>query len=212
MKGVAISCSFCFYKQFPPVNWKSHFVKLLSVTFATLIMGVLIPGCKGVFNKSSSGGPVESYYRGEGKMVYFIKPVTFSNSEKQKMFIDFTYDHDNDTVRPVVCNYSIYSEEPYRKVEDVSIALDDAAIPTDSLKKFFVERGKKKKKLWHNRYSFQVAYENFQKFVRHDDPAIKIKSSRGEETFKVDKLNKWPKMQETIENRVIIPAELMKDD
>lgn len=160
--------------------------------------------------KTKSVGLVESFYRGEGKMLYFVKPVQFANPDKQELHIDFTYDHDNDTTNPVVCNYSIFSETPY-KIKGVHLMVDDQVFESDSMKLFFVEQNPKKKG-WHNRNSFQVSYADFNSFIKSDDPKIRIGSENGEETYTVKKAGKWTKYQIAVEEGIFLPTEVMKDN
>ncbi len=151
--------------------------------------------------KSKSTGLVTEYYKGEGKALYFVKEIAYTGSSKDvKLLIDYTLDYDKSRSNAVVANFTIFSPEPFAKVSGMTFK--DTYAP-DSIKKMFIEKGKKS---WKSRYSVTLDYEDFKKVVSGSNSVIQVNQEGKPVDFIVSK--HWPKQAQTIKEQVILQIDL----
>jgi len=170
---------------------------------SAVILASFLSGCFTIpiMSKTKSGGLVAVYYRGEGQMLYFVKPLTFRLEEtKQHLEIDFTLDQGGIHPEEVVCNFTVYSEKPYKTIESAGLIANGVEIAPDSLKKFFIEKIPKGK-LWRSRYSFLIPYVRFGEFIRQEKGTVKtfFTGEKGKEVYLYDHPLSWKKVQKVVE-------------
>ncbi len=99
---------------------------------------------------TGSGGKIskyaESYFKGEGKMLFYIKPIEYKTADGDKLTADFTYTKGDSTKKDVVINVSIYGEPPFSVADSITVLYANGNRYTDvSVKHMFNENFKKHK-------------------------------------------------------------------
>lgn len=94
---------------------------------------------------------IKSFYRGDDGIQYFIKPVVYQTSEKEKLIVDFTLNVINDSVVKIVSNFSSQNN----KVKKLIIESNSYTV----LKLFDDFETKN----IYSRYTFDLKFEDFKK-------------------------------------------------
>lgn len=99
---------------------------------------------------TGNGGKIteyaESYFKGEGKMLFYIKPIDFKTADGDKLTADYTYIKGDTVKKDVVINLSIYGEPPFSVADSVTVVYSNGITFTDnSIKHLFNENFKRHK-------------------------------------------------------------------
>lgn len=77
---------------------------------------VLLASCVGIV-------PLQSFVRSNGNYMYFVKPLRFRGSVRwEYVTIDWTIHASRNSIEKVVMNYSVFSRQPYRRVDSVRLS------------------------------------------------------------------------------------------
>ena len=90
----------------------------ISVFLIAVVVGLISLACTRSSGSGAtrSGGLVESFLRGNGQLLYFVKPLDFKSENGDVFSADFTYNAWEDSLGNVVCNFSVFSETKYLKM------------------------------------------------------------------------------------------------
>lgn len=171
---------------------------------------ILLVGCKSGAGMSASGSPakyLETFYKGDGAELYFIKPFTWkSETGKEWVDLDITYDFAKDSIRPLTANFSFLCEDAAKKIENVSIKLESGEKKFYPVERIYVEKDPKKKKFYHNRHTFSISYEDLKSLVATEAPTFALTANGKVYTFGTPK--KWKKRSSFLQEFMIDTIEL----
>lgn len=136
---------------------------------------VLIALCWGCgIRTSGSGGKIkkyaESYYKGEGKILFFVKPLTFTDN-KEKLSADFTFNKGDTTKQFVVVNMNVYGTPPFTLPDSVSFFFGENSYTDNSIRLLFNENLKRHP---YSRQSAQLPVENFEALLTANEVTIAL--------------------------------------
>lgn len=87
---------------------------------------------------------VETFYRGDGRRMHFVKPIEFWSESKGKLVADFTYNKGDSVIKNVSVNMDIYSGETPVKADSIKIMFGDSGYCDTSIKLLFAEMSGRK--------------------------------------------------------------------
>lgn len=81
----------------------------------------------------------ETFFVGEGKIQYYIKPLAFKSEEKksENLEVDFTFQYKDELKDSVVVNFSLISESIYKTLDSVVIENDKGVAVLHSVSLMF---------------------------------------------------------------------------
>lgn len=136
---------------------------------------MILSSCLGGGNTmESSGNPgklYEVFYIKNGVTQYFVKPLK-GKGEDLKYTTDFTLRNDLKLDGDIVCNFSLFSKKPIKKIESAVFKSDGKSIPLHSLEKIFIEKVKKEQ--YHLRYTSKMTFRDFSQLVKADIISMKL--------------------------------------
>lgn len=153
-------------------------------------ISLLLTSCGGI--KVAGGGSnvsklYEVFYIQNGVTQYFVKPLKFK-SNSVKFTADFTLRSDVTPEKNIVCNFSLYSPEPIKSVEKVSVTTGQSTMELFDLEKVFIE---KQKNSYHVRYTSKMKFSDFSALTKTNSSAFNVDNAIFESPKKVvKKLNK----------------------
>jgi len=148
------------------LNSASKIFLIILISFLSSCFGIK-PG-----NSSSSGGDFESFYLGEGKNQYFIKPMEFE-SDDFIFNIDFTVRDFEFKSDGASANFSVISEQIINKFDTLKIITSKNKFVISDIQKMFVE---KKGDDYHIRSTCKFNSDAFLAFFSHDELAVELYS------------------------------------
>lgn len=162
---------------------------LLAFIAITLFTACLRPvGNGGRINKYS-----ESYFKGEGKMLYFIKPVSFY-SEKDKLDADFTFNKGDSTKPMIVVNISIYGEPPFKTADSTTFIFGEQSY-TSPISLLYNENVRRTK---YSRQTAELDKKYFQDFLKAEPVEIVLYYGDEKKTYTSGK--QWRKTHTMLHN------------
>lgn len=163
--------------------------KFVSELLAIFIFSVALLSCVGVKAGKGGGGSrpslVKMFNKGKDSLLCHAGPVEYSPINcKDDLEMDYTYLKVRGHSNPVVCNFSLVTDDASIRPEEVTIDLNGQKTYVNSLEKFFAEGIDKK--LYKYRYSFQVSDTVFYKWMQQEHPIITIndRSFEGKKDFR----------------------------
>lgn len=146
------------------MNSASKIILIILISFLSSCFGIK-PG-----NSSSSGGDFESFYLGDGKNQYFIKPMEFEPDDF--IFnIDFTVRDFEFKSEGASANFSVISEQIINKFDTLKIITSKNKFIISDIQRMFVE---KKGDDYHIRSTCKLNSEAFLGFFTEDDLVIEL--------------------------------------
>ena len=94
---------------------------------------------------------IKSFFRGDNGIQYFIKPIVYQTSNKEKLSVDFTLNVINDSVVKIISNFSSLKNNMKKLIIGSS---------TYEVIKLFDDYETKK---IYSRYTFDLKYRDFKK-------------------------------------------------
>lgn len=99
---------------------------------------------------TGNGGKIteyaESYFKGEGKMLFYIKPIEFNTADGEELSADYTYIKGDTVKKDVIINLSIYGEPPFTVADSITVFYGNGLRHTDNtVKHLFNENFKRHK-------------------------------------------------------------------
>ena len=94
---------------------------------------------------------IKSFFRGDNGIQYFIKPIVYQTSNKEKLSVDFTLNVINDSVVKIISNFSSLKNNMKKLIIGSS---------TYGVIKLFDDYETKK---IYSRYTFDLKYRDFKK-------------------------------------------------
>lgn len=166
---------------------KSSFIILL-------VIASLLYGCG--LRTSGSGGRIkkyaESYYRGDGKTLFFIKPITFKG-DKNKLKADFTFNKGDSTKEYVIVNIDIYGTPPFNLSDSISFFFGENSFTDDGIKLIFNENLSRKP---FSRQSTKLPVEDFKAFIKADEVTIATYDNGKKDSYSSGK--RWDKIHDQL--------------
>lgn len=151
---------------------------------------------------------VETFFKGEGELLYFIKPFKWKGQDtKGKLEMDMTYHYKPDSVADFVVNFSFGTEEPVKKIESAGFNLSKEAFEGRSMDKIYVEPGKKGYK---NRHTFEIGFEEMRSVFDAEAPEFTI-GYKGKKRKFAPKGN-WKKLRQRIKTYVFGVIDLEREE
>lgn len=140
----------------------------------------LIMGCKGVESASAGGGGlVQMFIKGKDSLLYHAGPILYHSPQGgERLEMDYTYLKVKNQRNNVVCNFSVFTDDPLFKPTQMSVQFQSKNIEIISLSKFFAEGFGNKK--YHYRYSFVISDVDFQSWMLDESPLIEVGAKRFE--------------------------------
>ncbi len=144
----------------------------LLFSFVLLAGAYLFTSCM----PSRSGGAgrpgfLKIFVKGKDSLMYFAGPMYYTSKSGERMEIDFTYLSVKNTTGLVVCNFTLTNQVGRFAPEKLSIQAADTSITVHQFEHFFSEP---RKKSYAHRYSFSIPDRAFYKWMKAQDPIIKI--------------------------------------
>lgn len=94
---------------------------------------------------------IKSFYRGDDGIQYFIKPIVYQTSDKEKLIVDFTLNVVNDSVVKIVSNFSSQNNKVNKLI-----------IESNSYTVFKLFDDFETKNMY-SRYTYNLKFEDFKK-------------------------------------------------
>jgi len=129
----------------------------------------LISSVSSVFSQKKL---IESFYRGDNGIQYFIKPIVYQTVKKERLTVDFTLNVINDSVVKIVSNFTSQNN----KIKYILIGSSRY-----NVKKLFDEVETKK---IFSRYTFNLEFSDFKKIFSKEPINIKNSSYFLKKSFK----------------------------
>lgn len=157
---------------------------------------------------------VQDFYQGEGKMLYYIRPIKFK-SKKENLLIDFTYNfnqnsEDSSSLKAI---FTYVGALPIKKPTSLKLLSEDSLIKNyTEFEQYYIE---KKGKEWHSRYSFYMEYNDFKSFTLSKNPSIDFEwlNSTGQNNKgKFSVKGNWKKTSKTIRDKCILIVDFMSNN
>ena len=168
------------------MNSASKIFLIILISFLSSCFGIK-PG-----NSSSSGGDFESFYLGEGKNQYFIKPMEFE-SDDFIFNIDFTVRDFEFKSDGASANFSVISEQIINKFDTLKIITSKNKFVISDIQKMFVE---KKGDDYHIRSTCKFNSDTFLAFFKEDELAVELYS--GDKILKLKPTGKTNSLRNSI--------------
>ena len=157
----------------------------------------LLSSCMGGGNTmQSSGRPgklYETFYVKNGVTQYFIKPLK-AKSKTSTFKMDFTLRNNIKSEGIIVCNFSVLSKNPIKKIESASFVCDEKTISLKDLDKIFIE--KEGKDSYHLRYTSNISFKDFSTISKGENISISFDNMTN--TFSKGTVKKLHKINEYI--------------
>jgi hypothetical protein len=173
--------------------------------FAYFSILFLLNSC--ITQKGGSGGSTgnlyEIFYVGEGINQYFIPGLNFRSKEKENIVCDFTY---RDSSETVVCNFSIFSENPYSKFSEVFFLCNNQEFHLTDFNKIFIES---RKRHFLSRFSSKLKIDEFLLLFEQKEISIIVNTPDSKSSFQATK--KTMKSVERINSELIRILKLGRD-
>lgn len=154
---------------------------------SVFVVALFFASCAGVKNSAGPGKPgmVKIFTKGKDTLLCHAGPVKYDALAPKEYFeVDHTYLKVKGHSNPVVCNFSLITPDDQFRPTAVSVQLGDQVYNYNQLEKFFAEGyGKKDYKY---RYSFSVSDSVFYKWMKCEEPIIKVndKTFKGGKSFR----------------------------
>lgn len=145
-------------------------MKNIISALTTLLVLLSLGGCIGIKIKGTKGGNkyYETFYAGQNGMQYFIKPILYASTDKEHLFIDYSFRHTQSQKDSVCVHFSIFSKQLIKKIDSIDFlgSYRDQKITT-----MFVES---KGKQYETRLTFNMPLQVFIKSMEdaHRDITI----------------------------------------
>lgn len=156
----------------------SLIISILSLFILTSCGGVKVAGGGSKANKL-----YEVFYIKNGVTQYFIKPLKFKTKDV-KFSMDYTVRSDVKKDGFIVCNFSTFSKDPIKKIDNISLNTGDTKIEFYDLEKVFLE---KQKNHYHLRYTSKVPFKEFSKFTKSSNSTVNVNKYVFETRYKTTK-------------------------
>ena len=186
--------------------------RIRAFVFILLAGMIFFTGCKSGMGMSASGSPakyLETFYKGDGAELYFVKPFKWKSEEgKEWVNLDITYDFSKDSIRPLVANFSFFSEKPAKKIENVALKMSSGEKKFAQVDQIYVEKDEKNKKFYHNRHTFEMSYQDLQDLMNTEMPLLSLTANG--KVFSFSNPKKWKKRSAHIREYMIEVIELNK--
>lgn len=121
----------------------------------------------------------ESFFLGNGKTQYFIKPLEFTAGRNDVIRLDFTL-RDTPTDTNVTVNFSVYAPEAIDTVHALRIQADRFGISSDKVQQLF---RKKHKKNYESRFSTEFPVSAIQKAFARPNWHVVVEAPKGKRNY-----------------------------
>ena len=138
----------------------------------------------------------------EGYTLYFIKPVAFKKG-KNRLALDFTFQHGPTVPETVVLRFSLYSKNPIREMDGLSFFAKETPLGESSGPELmFLEQDKG---WWHARFASTISYPTLIDMLEAGEN-LEIRFHRQETAFAFPANRKWGKASSVVKE--ILKAEV----
>jgi hypothetical protein len=153
---------------------------------------------------------VETFFKGEGKTLYFVKPLPWKDiATGDQLLLDITYDSDPEKVTQPILRFSFASEKMVVPVTSIELKGNDESHTCQNPEKVFVEPGKKGGFM--NRYECSITFDELKGLVKTSSPHLLVTHQGGTHEYAVTP--KWErKIAGFLQLHVIDMVELEKAD
>ena len=189
-----------------PVNLSRAFLCLLVGS------GLLVNSCMKLpaLGKVKSKALVEEFYRGEGKMLYFVRPINFKAKKTKncRLLVDYTINTEPDSSKRVKCTFSIHAKYPVKRVNSFSCQSGEHGFTTQQVEKFHLEL---KGKTWESRHAVDMDYASFESMFSEENPhKISLNYSYPDGNVQDDFVNprRWSNFRRQIEVKILMPIKM----
>jgi len=112
---------------------------------------------------------VESYFKGNGKTMYFIKPIVLTHNDDY-LTVDFTFTVP-DSLNEVKSNFSIYSFHTQKPVDSLVLHSHGLGAKGKSVVMMFKDYSKKRKQV---RYTYSCSQDQLRSLLQEPEFSISI--------------------------------------
>jgi hypothetical protein len=148
----------------------------------------------------SSGGSgasrlVDTFYKGKGQILFFVNNFNIKGRQgNPDINWDFTYDFFQDSIRPVIVNYSVYDKKfligPY------SATLNGVAL--DSIRLLFADlQGSRHR----TRFTGLISFDDFRKIALTNE--VTLQMNYGPDSFIVSNSKRWKRKAQHIRSEFL---------
>ena len=121
-------------------NPSTKIYRILKIGFLLVFLVTLLHSCR--ILSIGANNLYESFYTGDAGTQYFIKPITFKNSNSEELIIDIIFRFNQsitneDTAR---INFSIKSNSLVKEVDSLTLANKQISFKGDDIERLFMER------------------------------------------------------------------------
>lgn len=150
--------------------------------------------------KAGGGGRIskyaQSYFKGEGKILYYVKPVGFTHN-KENLDADFTFNKGDTSIKDVLINLSIYGNPPFTKADSVRIGFGNNS-HTDATVKLIYNENMRRKKF--SRQSIDLPAQYFESLLKAEPITITLFYGATEKQYISGK--QWRKSHQMLYNMI----------
>ncbi len=109
-------------------------------------LALCLQGCFALRPASTRSGKhlYETYYLGENRIQYFIKPLEFMNAEDEELFMDITFRYSQGKQDTATMNLSLITDRMTRKLDSIKISAANYSFTVSPWKHMFSETEKKR--------------------------------------------------------------------
>ncbi len=128
--------------------------------------------------KSKPGKYYEEFFIDQGVMQYFFKPLKFK-SKTDFFIVDFTFRDSMDFESYLTANFSVFTDEPLKKVDSAFFLVNNEKINFCCLERMFIDNYRKG---FQTRYSSKITFNQLSQFFENE-PIILLYYNGGEHYF-----------------------------
>jgi len=126
-----------------------------------ILFSIILPSCFNVKSAStrSANNLFETFFVGEEGTQYFIKPLSFVNANKEKLYIDFTFRYKNKVDGFASAKMTIESEKPIKEIKKILISNTKKNSSLNEIEFMFIKREKNR---FHSRFNAITEIKNLE--------------------------------------------------
>lgn len=133
------------------------------------LVSIFLSGCLSVKPTTTKSGKnyYETFYVGADGNQYFIKPLSFKNSEtKEELIVDITFRYKDEIKDSAIVNFTITSPVIYKSLDSLKISNNSIDISNHNTSLLFNEKSNSE---FISRFTSEIALYDIKKLFNKDD-------------------------------------------